>query len=205
MATLTEDAQVIVKGLQSQLNDGSHRLARSSCGFAVVRQSYGFWTMQGLSDEFPSDREQLDSESRAALREYGCEFREELEAIRSLLPPATEEDLAPWQKHQTLQSLKELYLDQAVHFKALRLWNEIGVPWRYRNGHVYSISTPSDHLTLEPRVAAADVRQFLIEIADRTAEDQVEIVRLTSRLGTWKVVAILTMFILFLIILSSVR
>lgn len=182
----------IISTIRSKLNCGRDRIADTPVGFR-----WTYWPTtptfeaQLLSDYgIPSENPELEES-----------FRAEVTAIRETLEElGYEPKLAKWQRGDS-EPGRRLMKSMNLAAEALNLWDEIGVPVRFKNGLVYRIVAPRDVLG-SPIVDAAPPEVYVREVCEQTARDALEKELLKRRAARWRTGAILCGLVLAFLVFA---
>ncbi len=135
--------------------------------------------------------ERLTSDYGVASGDKGIEkeFFEEIELLENAISEAAVNiDLANWQKSK-IKSMNKLYKGMNQRALAIQLWNCYAIPWRYKNGLIHLIWSPTD-IYGTPIIHSLSVSDFLVMYAKAEENRMHELNILLKKRKIWYGVAL---------------
>lgn len=178
--------ELIVNRVRQIRNFGPDRMADEP-----INRSLGWWpwpSKPDFNDYLMSDYGMNDDDADARFSALQKEYWEEIKAIREVL-----DELEKEENGRTITD----HLNQTG--RAIRIWEQIGVPIRRKGDTVFKIWAPRDVMGL-PIIKSMYIDWFVIGVTEHTASNYIEIEILKKKLDRWRLGAIILAIILVLAI-----
>jgi len=190
-----QEYQFIIEKAIKRLPDGGHR-------FMISNYPLDFICLNGFRNPDLDEQLRSDYGLSSGNEDVEKDYYEEIMTIEKIM---IEENInlinADWQSDLNLDIVERLWKPLNRYSYAIQLWDTYSIPWRYKNGLIYLIHSPSDILGT-PIIYDYTVKNFLIGLIVKEENKSIDIEKLLGQLKFWKTSGQIFIIILFFVLVS---